>query len=265
MFGLRTDCSCEMMQTCDPIRRDAPTVFRDRQSIGQGPAQRPSGLRRLSVIIPTINEEGTIGHTLERVRCGRVWEVIVVDGRSTDRTREIARAHGATVVESSPGRGRQLAAGATIATGDTLLFLHADTSLPSGFDDHVFRALEKRGVCAAAFRLLIDGEGQCFRLIDRMVNFRSSVRQMPYGDQAIFVRANALREAGGFPDLPVMEDYVLIRRLRRIGRIEIVPATVVTSARRWIEQGVLRTTLFNQVCIAAYWLGVSPARIARWR
>jgi hypothetical protein len=98
-----------------------------------------------------------------------------------------------------------------------------------------------------------------------MVNFRSSVRQMPYGDQAIFVRANALREAGGFPDLPVMEDYVLIRRLRRIGRIEIVPATVVTSARRWIEQGVLRTTLFNQVCIAAYWLGVSPARIARWR
>ena len=98
-----------------------------------------------------------------------------------------------------------------------------------------------------------------------MVNFRSRVRQMPYGDQAIFVRANVFHEAGGFPDLPIMEDYALIRRMRRIGRIEIAPATVVTSARRWTKHGVWRTTLLNQVCIAAYWLGVPASTIARWR
>ncbi len=221
--------------------------------------------RRLSVIIPTLNEETTIAHTLECVRGGSAWEVVVVDGQSTDRTREIARAQGATVVESLPGRGRQLTLGASIATGDTLLFLHADTSLPSGFDDYIFRTLDQPGVCAGAFRLLIDAEGRPFRVIEKMVNFRSRFRQMPYGDQAIFVSTDAFREAGGFPDLPIMEDYVLIRRLRRLGRIEIAPATVVTSARRWIKHGVWRTTLRNQICIIAYRLGVPLARIARWR
>ena len=246
----------------------SPTHY-ERQTRSNHPAELPSamssGLRRLSVIIPTFNEERTIGHTLDRVRGGSTWEVIVVDGRSTDRTREIACAHGATVVESPLGRGRQLAAGASIATGDTLLFLHADTSLPLGFEDHVFRALDRPGVCAGAFRLMIDGEGRSFRLIEKMVNFRSRVRQMPYGDQAIFVRANVLHQVGGFPDLPIMEDYVLMRRLRRLGRIEIAPATVVTSARRWIQQGIWRTTLLNQVCVAAYWLGVPAATIARRR
>ena len=119
----------------DTVARDASSAHRGRQTRGQGPAQGSSGLRRLSVIIPTFNEERTIGHTLGRVRRASAWEVIVVDGRSTDRTCEVARAHGATVVQSPPGRGRQLAVGASIATGDTLLFLHADTSLPSDFDD----------------------------------------------------------------------------------------------------------------------------------
>ncbi len=249
----------------DAVMRDAPTAPRDRQPRRQGPGERSFGLRRLSVIIPTFNEERTIGHTLDRVRGGSAWEVIVVDGQSTDRTREIARAHGATVVESSLGRGRQLAAGASFATGNTLLFVHADTSLPSAFDEYIFRALDRPGVCAGAFRLLIDGEGRSLRFIQKMANFRSRARQMPYGDQAIFVRANVFQEVGGFPDLPIMEDYVLIRRLRRIGRIEIAPASVVTSARRWIDQGVWQTTLVNQVCIAAYWLGVPATRIARWR
>lgn len=261
----------------DKRATDVSSLHRDRHtdpsdlSAPHRPTQESAAMplcgrqRRLSVIIPTLNEEKTIAHTLDRVRGGSAWEVIVVDGRSTDRTREIARAQGARVVESPPGRGRQLAVGASIASGDTLLFLHADTSLPWGFDDYIFRALDRPGVCAGAFRLLIDAEGRSFRFIERMVNFRSRALQMPYGDQAIFVRADVFHQAGGFPDLPIMEDYVLIRRLRRIGRIEIAPATVVTSARRWIKHGVWRTTLLNQVYIAAYWLGVPPARIARWR
>jgi len=249
----------------DTVTRDAPAVHRDRKNRGQGPGHRPSGLQRLSVIIPTLNEERTIGHTLDSIRGGSAWEVIVVDGRSTDRTREIARTHGATVVDSPPGRGRQLAVGASIAAGDTLLFLHADTALPSGFDDYIFRALDQPGVSAGAFRLLIDGEAGSVRLIEKMVDLRSRARQMPYGDQAIFVGARVLHESGGFPDVPIMEDYLLIRRLRRIGRIEIAPASVVTSGRRWIKHGVWRTTLLNQLCIAAYRLGVPAKTIAQWR
>ncbi len=241
------------------------TNFQNEKTRCQNGAKRFSGRQRLSVIIPTFNEEGAIGKTLDCLRDGNAWEVIVVDGRSTDRTCEIARAHGATVVASPPGRGQQLATGVSIATGDTLLFLHADTSLPAGYDDHVFRTLNYPDVCAGAFRLLIDGEGRAFRLIETMVNLRSHVRQMPYGDQAIFVRAGVLDEIGGFPDLPIMEDYALIRRLRRLGRIGIAPATVVTSARRWIKRGVWRTALLNQTCIAVYRLGVPAARIARWR
>ena len=251
--------------TADGVARVVPSARGNRQTQRQNPARASSDFRRLSVVIPTFNEEETIAHTLGRVREGNVWEVIVVDGQSTDRTREIARAHGATVVESPRGRGRQLTAGASIATGDTLLFLHADTSLPSGFADDVSRALDQPGVCAGAFRLLIDAPGRSFRLIEKLVHFRSRVRQMPYGDQAIFVPASVFQEAGGFPDLPIMEDYALIRRLRRMGRIEIAPAAVVTSARRWIKHGVWRTTLCNQACLLAHWLGVPAARIARWR
>ena len=258
---LRPRPSCQ----ADAAVPDAPTVPRDRHTRCESPVERSAGLRRLSVIIPTFNEEASIGHTLDRVGDGSAWEVIVVDGKSTDRTQEIARTRGATVVDSPPGRGRQLRAGAAVATGDTLLFLHADTSLPSGFENHIFAVLNRPGVCAGAFRLSIDAEGSPFRLIERVANFRSRVRQMPYGDQGIFVSAKVFHEVGGFPDVPILEDYALMRRLRRKGRIEIAPATVVTSARRWIDHGVWRTTLRNQICIAAYRLGVPPSAIARWR
>lgn len=249
----------------DTIARDARPVQQISKIRCPNPLRISSGLQRLSVIIPTYNEEKTIGHTLDRVHRGSVWEVIVVDGRSTDQTREIASRHDATVVESLPGRARQLTLGASVATGDTLLFLHADTSLPLGFEDYIFNTLNTAGVSAGAFRLLIDAKGFSFRLIEKIVNLRSRIRQMPYGDQAIFVPANVFHEVDGYPDIPIMEDYAIIRRLRRLGRIEIAPANVITSARRWINQGVWRTTLSNQICIAAYRLGVSPDRIARWR
>ncbi|MEE9296895.1 MAG: TIGR04283 family arsenosugar biosynthesis glycosyltransferase [Phycisphaerae bacterium] len=234
-------------------------TFTDNSIAGSTPCQR------LSVIIPARNEEGTIARVLECLCDANLWEVIVVDGQSDDRTREIAHLHGALVIQSQPGRGRQLNIGAAGATGDTLLFLHADTLLPPKFDEHVFRVLARPRTSAGAFRLRIDAPGASLRLIEQMVNYRSRFLQMPYGDQAIFVKADAFRRVGGFPQLPVMEDYELVRRLRRLGRIEIAPAAVVTSARRWLTGGVWRTTLYNRVCVAAYRLGVHPDLIARWR
>lgn len=249
----------------EPVARDAPPIQRIRLTQRYGSMRVNHGLQRLSVIIPTYNEEKSISRTLDQVHGGSIWEVIVVDGGSTDQTREIARKQGATVIESPPGRARQLTAGASVATGDALLFLHADTLLPFGFVDYIMNSLSSPGVSAGAFRLIIDAEGFSFRLIEKMVNIRSHIRQMPYGDQAIFVTTDRYHEVGGFQNLPIMEDYALIKRLQCIGRIEIAPAPVVTSARRWIKYGVWRTTLRNQICIAAFRLGISPAKMTRWR
>jgi rSAM/selenodomain-associated transferase 2 len=156
-------------------------------------------------------------------------------------------------------------AGAAAATGDTLLFLHADTRLPDGFEQQVTRLLAEPGVSAGAFELRIEAERWSLRIIERVVRWRSRALHMPYGDQALFMTREIFQRAGGFPPLPAMEDFELVRRLRRLGRVEIAPAAVSTSPRRWITRGSWRTTLLNQLCILAHTLGVSPDRIARWR
>lgn len=222
--------------------------------------QRP----RVSVIIPTLNEEATIAAAIKSAS-GRRTQVVVVDGGSTDRTMDLAAESGANVIRARRGRARQMNAGAAVANGEILLFLHADTTLPVGFDEAVCRTLERPDVCICAFRLAIEAEGWAFRLIEKLVNFRSRVFQMPYGDQAISIRARVFHDIGGFPDMPVMEDYALISGLRRTGLIAVTSLPVVTSARRWVLRGIWRTMLINQACIAAYLLGVPPRRIARWR
>ena len=220
---------------------------------------------RLSIIIPARNEQANIAITLEPLLADKRHEIIVADGRSTDQTCEIARALGVQVVTADPGRATQLNAGAAAATGDALLFLHADTRLPEDFDRHVLDILSHPGVACGAFRLRIDAPRRSLRVVETLANWRSTALQKPYGDQAIFLTREMFDRIGGFPSLPVMEDFELVRRLRRHGRIEIAPAAVVTSARRWLERGVWRTTLINQLCIAAYYAGVSPQRIAAWR
>ena len=224
-----------------------------------------NGPYRLSVIIPARNEEEQIGNVLRHALRTNAWEVIVVDGQSTDRTAEVARSFGVTLVPSPPGRGVQMNTGAATATGDVFLFLHADTLVPLNYDREVFGVLARPGVSAGAFELQIDTPKRSLRIIEKLVNWRSRFLQMPYGDQAIFLKRETFCCVGGFPALPVMEDFELVRRLRRLGRIEIAAAPVVTSARRWLNCGVWRTTLLNQVWIAAYYLGVPPRRIAAWR
>jgi rSAM/selenodomain-associated transferase 2 len=244
---------------------------------------------RLSVIIPAINEAGHIGKAVASAigawshpppfvpppaggggigvsgTLEAAVEVIVVDGGSTDGTPKIASGQGAKVISSPPGRATQMNAGAGAASGDVLLFLHADTTLPVNYASHVFNALEPPDVAAGAFMLKLDSQHPVLRAIGRLANWRARWLKLPYGDQAIFLRARSFREIGGFPEMPVMEDFELMRRMRKKGAVTFVPAYAVTSARRWTEKGILRTTLVNQAVIIGYLMGVSRERLAGWR
>lgn len=220
--------------------------------------------QKISVIIPTLNEAASLAKTLRSVQSSSNVEVIVVDGGSHDETIAIAQAQGVRVVRASSGRAVQMNAGARFTSGEILLFLHSDTHLPKGFDRQIRQTLNHPSVIAGAFELTISGTVAGLRLVEWGVNARSHYWQLPYGDQGIFLRASTFHTLGGFPELPIMEDFEFMRRLRRLGRVTIVPAAVLTSGRRWQKLGVLKTTLINQLTIVAYFLGVPPDRIAQW-
>ncbi|WP_448266245.1 TIGR04283 family arsenosugar biosynthesis glycosyltransferase [Nostoc sp. DSM 114159] len=222
------------------------------------------GAAKISIIIPAINEAGNIKKAIATTQANLNIEVIVIDGGSSDDTVAIAQSLNVKVISSSPGRAVQMNAGAVAASGEILLFLHADTRLPTGFDEMIRTALQQPGIVAGAFKLRIDASLLSLRWVEWGVNVRSHFYQMPYGDQAIFLTKEVFQKIGSFPELPIMEDFELMRRLKRIGRIVIIPTPVVTSARRWLQKGVLKTTLLNQIVIIAYLFGVSPERICRW-
>ncbi len=224
-----------------------------------------SGEPRLSVIIPALNEEENVAHALAVAHTGANVELVVVDGGSSDRTPTLAAEHGARVIASKPGRAGQMNTGAREATGDILLFLHADTVLPLGYDTRVRRSLLERRWAAGAFRLAIAGESTRLRFIAAAANWRSRALKLPYGDQALFFRRGVFEEAGGFPEQPIMEDFELMRRLRRRKRkTGLLPVAVRTSARRWEKLGPWRTFGINQAIILAYRAGVPPACLAAW-
>lgn len=218
----------------------------------------------ISIVIPALNEAENIERVVASAARGKNVEVIVVDGGSSDATLERARRGGALVVETPPGRARQMNEGARLSKGAVLLFLHADTLLPPQFEADIFQILHQPGVIAGAFRFQMDAAGWRFRLIEKVTNWRASVLHLPYGDQALFLRRDWFERLGGFSGLGFMEDFELILRLRRRGRIAIASQPVLTSARRHLQQGVWKTVLKNQGAVVAYLLGVSPERIARW-
>jgi rSAM/selenodomain-associated transferase 2/rSAM/selenodomain-associated transferase 1 len=223
---------------------------------------------RISVIIPALNEEPNLSLAVESVLRGqgrdKAAEIIVVDGGSQDHTHALASELGVEAAMSFPGRARQMNLGAALASGGILLFLHADTMLPPAWDEQVRDVLARPGVAAGAFPFGLDADGPAFRRLERLVNWRSRALQLPYGDQALFLRAAVLAGLGGYAELPIMEDYELVRRLKRRGRIALAAASVRTSARRWRAKGLARTTLLNQATLLGWHLGLDPARLAAW-
>jgi rSAM/selenodomain-associated transferase 2 len=221
-------------------------------------------MTRISIIIPVLNEAANIQETMPRLKNGSDIEIIIVDGGSQDKTVEFARKLGVKVICSpQSGRANQMNLGAAAATGDILLFLHADTHLPTKYLEIIKETLAHPKTIAGAFELAIDGQQKSLRLVEIMVNLRSRFCSLPYGDQAIFLKASIFQEIGGFPNLPIMEDFEFIQRLKKRGKITIAPAKVITSGRRWQKLGVLKTTLINQLIILGYYLGISPTKLAR--
>jgi rSAM/selenodomain-associated transferase 2/rSAM/selenodomain-associated transferase 1 len=210
----------------------------------------------LSVIIPALNEAAHIEKTVCRALCEEA-EVIVVDGGSRDGTRKAAVQAGARLLESPKGRAVQQNCGAVAARGRVLLFLHGDTLLPEHYVEHIFRTFLEGNAVLGAFRFKTDLKTHLARILEAMVNFRSRYLRMPYGDQGLFMRKEVFARAGGFPDVPVAEDYFLVRRLRKKGRPVMAKTAVTTSGRRWENVGFFRTTLRNQIILAGIALRIS--------
>lgn len=223
-------------------------------------------MNRLSVVIPALDAAAILPATLAAVRAARAVpiELLVVDGGSRDATTTIAREAGAAVLEAPRGRGRQLAAGAAATAGDWLLFLHADTHLPRGWDRLVaaFADDPENRERAAVFALRFDDDAPAARRVERIAAWRSRLLGLPYGDQGLLIARSFHDALGGYAPLPIMEDVDLVRRIGR-RRLVTLPAHVVTSAVRYRRSGYAARMLRNLVCLALYFAGMSPRRIAR--
>lgn len=216
-----------------------------------------------SVVIPTLNEADTIAATLAAVADHDFTEVIVVDGGSRDGTQDIVRLHpGAKLVLAERGRGQQLAAGAEYVTGDIVVFLHADTTLPTAAIDDLRRALDDPSVVGGCFRLKFDAPGQLLQLSAWASRYDTALTS--FGDQAMFARRRSLEQAGGVPRQVLFEDVALRRALKKRGRFKKLDSQVTTSARCFQMQGAFMQQLRNALLLCGYLCGLSPDRLARY-
>ncbi len=219
----------------------------------------------LSVIIPTLNAVDRIGPTLGALVAGAgdglVREVILADGGSTDEIGIVAEECGATLVKGTPGRGGQLHTGGQAARGEWLLFLHADTLLPDNWIEITRKHMQNHAGKAGYFRLSFDSERQYARWTEGWANIRSRVLALPYGDQGLLIPRALYEEVGGFPQIPLMEDVALMRKLGR-RRLRALPASVLTSADKYEREGYWKRGWRNWGCLTLYFAGVSPDKIA---
>jgi rSAM/selenodomain-associated transferase 2 len=248
---------------------------------------------RISVIMPVLNEEHVLEKTVSHTLALSFDEVMVVDGGSWDRTRDIVaslQARGGrseargeefvrdleprtsnlepiaptlTLLTTLPGRACQMNAGAAISQGDVLLFLHADTRLPSDARTLIEQALMNPVYLGGRFDVQFEPQTGWGKIISRMMNLRSRWSGIATGDQAIFVRRSTFEQLGGFRDLPIMEDIDFTRRLKRICRMAALRSKVVTSYRRWEQCGPIRTIVLMWLLRGLYWLGINPHTLTR--
>ena len=217
----------------------------------------------VSIIVPTLDEEETIAQTLANLRRQRPHEIIVADGGSQDNTCLLADAAD-LVVRAPRGRAAQMNVGAAHATGDVLLFMHADCSLEAGALADAERCLDAPGVAGGCFSMCVDADGLWFRLIDRCATARVRLTGLAYGDQGLFLRQDLFRQLGGFPRLALMEDLFFSRELRRQGRVVVSASRVFVSPRRWRHAGLIPQTLRNWLLTALAAGGVHPDGLARF-
>jgi rSAM/selenodomain-associated transferase 2 len=222
-------------------------------------------MARLSIIMPVLDEGDAIAGALDALAelRGLGVEVIVVDGGSQDATVQRARMRADHVLVAPRGRASQMNAGAAKASGDVLLFLHADTALPGEAERLVLDGLARSGHDWGRFDVTIAGRHPMLRLIAFMMNLRSRITGIATGDQAIFVKSDAFQAAGGYPDVALMEDIALSKRLKRLGRPLCLHERATTSGRRWETHGVFHTILLMWRLRLAYFLGADPAALAR--
>jgi rSAM/selenodomain-associated transferase 2 len=216
----------------------------------------------LSVIIPALNEGVRIRRAIESARNAGAAEVVVVDGGSEDDTVAASESAGAIVLRGARGRAAQQNRGAQAARGRWLLFLHADNWLAPEAGAQLRGVFRRPDVGCGAFRQRIDAPGILYRGLERGNALRIRLWSLPYGDQGIFVRRDLFEQLGGFPPLPLMEDVALMRKLSRLSRPVLLPGPLHVDARRWQRQGVVQQTLRNWSLLTAYYLGVSPTRLA---
>ncbi|WP_298718837.1 TIGR04283 family arsenosugar biosynthesis glycosyltransferase [uncultured Oceanisphaera sp.] len=216
----------------------------------------------LSIIMPMLNEANSLPQTLDELRpYAASAELILVDGGSRDHSVALAQRAGVKVISSAPGRARQMNAGAAVARGDDLLFLHADTRLPPDADRLIAEALAEHHW--GRFDVTISGSHPMLAVIAFMMNRRSRLTGIATGDQAIFVRRSTFEAVDGFPDQPLMEDIELSKQLKRLGSPACLAQKVVTSGRRWEQKGLWRTVVLMWRLRFAYWRGANPEQLAR--
>jgi rSAM/selenodomain-associated transferase 2 len=219
----------------------------------------------LSIIIPVLNEGERIAAALDALAPLRALgiEVVVVDGGSRDATIQRARLRADKVISAPRGRAVQMNAGAEKATGDILLFLHADTRLPSDAEHVLFNALERTGRVWGRFDVRIDSKAVLLRIVSAMMNLRSRLTRIATGDQAMFVKRDVFQKVGGFPPIELMEDIALSKLLKRIGPPLCLREHVLTSARRWEKNGALPTVLLMWRLRLGYFFGADPKELAQ--
>jgi rSAM/selenodomain-associated transferase 2 len=223
---------------------------------------------RISAIVPVLHEHSSINPLIEHLHdrnfCGD-HEIIVVDGDPDGGTIDAIRHEGVKTLVSEKGRSRQMNAGAAVAGGNVLLFLHADTRLPEEAIQKISSVMEQKRYVAGAFDLGIDSSSLAIRMIARTASRRSRLTRIPYGDQAIFIRKDYFCSIGCYKDIPLMEDVELMRRIKRVGdKICILRDRVSTSPRRWEQEGVLYCSLRNVIISNLYYMGVSPGKLVRY-